>query len=290
MLGVARSAVCEKTLNDLVAPLEKNQREDSLLRDSPYQLALPPEIRTEKMQDVVKSVDEAMNATGTTEEKKVHMPELFVRMRLIYQLAEVVQSQMWVTMGQWKRAIDTSEPFVTGNSNIEIQGYSYVLVLKAFAYNGSLLVAICLTDLGLAYEGLEKFNAALETYLRASNFIHTSHSPTSYYSVQHWIGKIMYRLCMLSLRLQETSESLQHFRRYKLLVDTNFRVSFRERLAVYYWYWRSLSETLKRTIEQKRTALESEVSTSTVAEKTDNKDVGYLIFFMWLTLGPLAPR
>ena len=46
---------------------------------------------------------------------------------------------MWVTMGQWKKVIDISEQFVTGNTNIDIQGYSYVLVLKAFAYNGSLL-------------------------------------------------------------------------------------------------------------------------------------------------------
>ena len=186
-------------------------------------------------------------------------------------------------MGQWKKVIDTSEQFVTGNTNIDIQGYSYVLILKAFAYNGSLLVAICLTNFkGIAYEGLEKFSAALETYLRASDFIHTSHTPTSYYSVQHWISKIMYRLCMLSLRLQETSEAIQHFRRYKLLVDTNFRISFRERLAVYYWYWRSLSKTLRGTIEKRRTALASEVSTSTVAEKTDNKDVGYVFFWSFV--------
>ena len=182
-------------------------------------------------------------------------------------------------MGQWKKVIDISEQFVTGNTNIDIQGYSYVLVLKAFAYNGSLLVTICLTNLGIAYEGLEKFSAALETYLRASDFIHTSYSPTSHYSVQHWISKIMYRLCMLSLRLQETSEAIQHFRRYKLLVDTNFRISFQERLTVYYWHWRSLSETLKGTIEKRRTALASEVSTSTVEEKTDNNDVGYGTFF-----------
>jgi hypothetical protein len=87
---------------------------------------------------------------------------------------------------------------------------------------------------------------------------------------------------MLSLRLQETSEAIQHFRRYKLLVDTNFRISFRERLAVYYWYWRSLSETLKGLIEKRRIALASEVSTSTVAEKSDNNDIGYVSFFgLW---------
>lgn len=142
----------------------------------------------------------------------------------------------------------------------------------------------------MAYEGLEKSNAALETYLNASDFIHTSQSPRSYYSVQHWTGKIMYRLCMLSLRLQETSEALQHFRRYKLLVDTNSRICFRERLAVYYWYWRSLSETLKRKIEQRETGLVTEVSTATAGEKTNNKDAGYLVSMMSLTIGLLAPR
>ena len=70
-------------LNDLVAPLERTQREESLQYDSPNQLALPPEIRTEKMQDIVKSVEEAMNAPGTTEEKKVDNAELLVRRGLI---------------------------------------------------------------------------------------------------------------------------------------------------------------------------------------------------------------
>jgi hypothetical protein len=54
--------------------LERTQREESLQYDSPNQLALPPEIRTEKMQDIVKSVEEAMNAPGSTEEKKVYTP------------------------------------------------------------------------------------------------------------------------------------------------------------------------------------------------------------------------
>ena len=105
---------------------------------------------------------------------------------------------------------------------------------------------------GIGYEGLEKFDMALETYLRASDYIHTSQPPTSYYSVQLWISKIMYRLCMLSLRLQESEEALLHFRRYKYFVDTNFKINFgfSERLALYYWYWRTLSETVGRKIEQ----------------------------------------
>ena len=68
---MAKSAVCEKTLYDLVAPLEKEQRDESLLNDSPDRLALPPEIRAEKMQEIVKNMEDAMNAPGTHEEKKV---------------------------------------------------------------------------------------------------------------------------------------------------------------------------------------------------------------------------
>jgi hypothetical protein len=70
-LGVAKSAVCEKELNDLVAPLEKKQRELALMKDSPRELVSPPEIKPEKMQDFVKSMEEAMNASGTIEEKQV---------------------------------------------------------------------------------------------------------------------------------------------------------------------------------------------------------------------------
>lgn len=106
--------------------------------------------------------------------------------------------------------------------------------------------------IGIGHEGLGKFDAALETYLRASDYIHASQPSASYYSVQHWINKIMYRLCILSLRLQKSNEFLLHFRRYKQLVDTNFKINFgsRERLAVYYWYWRSLSDIVKQKIEQ----------------------------------------
>jgi hypothetical protein len=43
---------------------------------------------------------------------------------------------MWVTLGQWRKVIDKTEVFTKGNLNIDIQGYSYVLFLKAFAYNG----------------------------------------------------------------------------------------------------------------------------------------------------------
>jgi hypothetical protein len=43
---------------------------------------------------------------------------------------------MWLAMGQWKKVIDGTEEFVTGNPDIDFHGYSYVLRLKAYAYNG----------------------------------------------------------------------------------------------------------------------------------------------------------
>ena len=70
---MAKSAVCEKTLNDLVAPLEKNHRELALMKDGPNELVLPPEIRPEKMQDIVSCMEEAMSAPGTIEEKQVFL-------------------------------------------------------------------------------------------------------------------------------------------------------------------------------------------------------------------------
>lgn len=70
-LGVAKSALCEKTLYDLVAPLEKNHQDLALKNDNPNELLLPPEIRPEKMQDIVKSMDEAITSPGTDEERQV---------------------------------------------------------------------------------------------------------------------------------------------------------------------------------------------------------------------------
>jgi hypothetical protein len=68
---VAKSAVCEKTLNDLVAPLEKNQRELVLEKDGPARLVMPPEIRPDKMQEIVREMDDALASTGTVEDKQV---------------------------------------------------------------------------------------------------------------------------------------------------------------------------------------------------------------------------
>ena len=100
----------------------------------------------------------------------------------------------------------------------------------------------------MAFEGMEQFQAALHTYISAAAYINTSKVSSNYYSVQFWIAKILYRLCLLSLRLRNSYETLEHFRRYRRTVDQN--VSSRERLTVYYWYWRTLSEVLRQGLEQ----------------------------------------
>jgi hypothetical protein len=51
--------------------LETEERELALLRDGPNELVLPPFVRPETMQDIVKRVDEAMNQSGTQDEKDV---------------------------------------------------------------------------------------------------------------------------------------------------------------------------------------------------------------------------
>ena len=75
MSGVAKTAVCEKMLNDFLAPLEKNHRDLALLKDGPHELVLPPTVHPEKMTEIAATMDEAAIAPGTTEEKEV----LFVR-------------------------------------------------------------------------------------------------------------------------------------------------------------------------------------------------------------------
>jgi hypothetical protein len=70
-LGVASSALCEKALNDIIAPLEKEELELALRKDSSTGLVLPPFVRPETMRDIVKSVDKAMNQSGTQGEKEV---------------------------------------------------------------------------------------------------------------------------------------------------------------------------------------------------------------------------
>jgi hypothetical protein len=69
-IGWARSAVYEKTLNDLVAPLERHQHERII--DGSNDLYLPPTIPPEKMKEIVTSMDEALNSSGTVEEKTVY--------------------------------------------------------------------------------------------------------------------------------------------------------------------------------------------------------------------------
>jgi len=100
---------------------------------------------------------------------------------------------------------------------------------------------------------LEDVNSALEKYINAFDFIQHSHPENPYYSVQYWINKIMYRLCMLALGHKEPNESIKYFRQFRQLVDINAKIdfSFRERLDIYYWYWRLLSRLVKEQGDEK---------------------------------------
>ena len=125
---LARSAVCEKDLNELVVSLENDKPSTKADR---YGLSLPAIIAPEKMQEIVQSMSEALEAPGSVEEK---------------QLAQVIAAQMWITMGQWKKVIERTAMFTGETSMKDVHGYAYVLVLKAHYYNGT-LVTNC--DLGL---------------------------------------------------------------------------------------------------------------------------------------------
>jgi hypothetical protein len=76
MVGVAKSAVCEKSLVDITAPLEKGQLREISSIDGPRELVLPPTVRPEQMQEIVRSVDEAINAPGTADEIEVYYSSL----------------------------------------------------------------------------------------------------------------------------------------------------------------------------------------------------------------------
>lgn len=63
----------------------------------------------------------------------------------------------------------------------------------------------------------------------------------------------MYGLCMLALGHKEPNESIKYFRQFRQLVDINAKIdfSFRERLDIYYWYWRLLSRLVKEQGDEK---------------------------------------
>jgi hypothetical protein len=154
-------------------------------------------------------------------------------------------------MGQWRKVVEKMEIFSSKNTATGNKGYSYVLVLKSFAFQGMLVLVVRL-PLGMAYEGLEELNLALEDYLHASDFIQATQPQILHYSVQYWISKILSRLCILSLRLQDPTRSLKHFRVYKCFMDANRRtnLSTHEQLMVYHWYWRTLSGIVRKRVEQ----------------------------------------
>jgi len=105
----------------------------------------------------------------------------------------------------------------------------------------------------MAHEGLDNFHIALDNYQRAHDYIQRFTPASKYHAIQHWIGVILYRMCMLSLRLQDPLEALENFRRYKRFADNNFGNHFgmRERLTIYYWYWRTLSNIIRSKVQER---------------------------------------
>jgi len=116
---LAKSAVCEKELNELAASLDN---ESPPTKGDQYGLSLPAVVAPESVQEIVRNMTEALEAPGSIEDK---------------QLAQVIASQMWITMGQWNKAIEKTEMFTGGTSMRDVHGYTYVLVLKAYYYNGT---------------------------------------------------------------------------------------------------------------------------------------------------------
>jgi hypothetical protein len=44
---------------------------------------------------------------------------------------------MWMAMGQFRKVIDKTGNIVNGRWKIDPQGYSHVLILKAYVYHGA---------------------------------------------------------------------------------------------------------------------------------------------------------
>ena|ERR1700721_1784816 len=108
----------------------------------------------------------------------------------------------------------------------------------------------------MAHEGMENFQGALDNYTRAADYIHRFTPSTKYYSIQRWVSIILYRLSMLSLRFHQPEQAIENFRRYKRFTENNFgnQFGFKDRLTIYYWYWRTLSDFMKSQIQPSETA------------------------------------
>lgn len=44
---------------------------------------------------------------------------------------------MWTALGQWNKVVDKTESQTSGGTTIAVEGYAYVLILKAFTYRGT---------------------------------------------------------------------------------------------------------------------------------------------------------
>ena len=133
-VGWAKTAVCEKLLHDHVSALDRERGARTSLSDGPESLLLPPVTAPEMMKEIVVTMEDATKSPGTDDEKQVIHQR---RREMLMQLAEVIVGQMWLSMGQWRKVVDKTARFTAGDTTIGHQGYSYVLILKAFAYHGT---------------------------------------------------------------------------------------------------------------------------------------------------------
>jgi len=123
-------------LHDHSLLLEKDHRNEVLKKDGPHELLLPPTTAPDHLKELIASMDDALKSSGTDDEKQV-----FSRVYLAHsKLAEVIAGQLWMIMGQWRKVIDKTSRFAAGDDSFGNQGYAYVLILKAFAYHGNVLV------------------------------------------------------------------------------------------------------------------------------------------------------
>jgi hypothetical protein len=186
---------------------------------------------------------------------------------------------MWLVMGQWRKVIDKTSRFAAGDTPAGNQGYAYVLILKAFAFHGYTLARR--TNVGMAHEGLDNYHIALDTYQRAHDYLRRFTPSSKYHTIQQWIGTILYRMCMLSLRLHHPLESLENFRWYKHFAENNLGNQFavRERQTVYYWYWRTLSDIMRDKVEEASFHPESNSEKYSTNHHADGRDIRAKIDF-----------
>ena len=199
------------------------------------------------MQDIVVAMNEALQSPGTAEEKHVLSSwKILLNYNSSLRSWPVKCGSTWDNI---KRSLIRHKALQHTTSQATFKGTPMFYCLKHTLIAVDILLNFVWLIPGIAHEGYKEFDSALEVYLRAVDFLDCQEIPISYPSVQQWINKIAFRLCMLSLRLQEPLLTLSHFRRYRQLVTTRFKPALptSERVAICRLYWKTLSNYIKTT-------------------------------------------